>query len=98
MIALRERFPVVAPMRAVAYVPVWFHLVAKSDGTGRVGMNKILEMLCEWNRLYSINGVELQFYIKGINNINNTGLYSGPRSFAGENAIRCGFPSEAEQD
>ncbi len=88
MIALRERFPVLAPMRAVAYVPVWFHLAATTEGTGRVPMNKVLDMLCEWNRLYSVNGVELQFYIKGINNINNTGLYSGPRSFAGENAIR----------
>ena len=88
MIALRERYPVVAPMRAVAYVPVWFHLVATTEGTGRVPMNKILDMLCEWNRLYSVNGVELQFYIKGINNINSSGLYTGPRSFAGENAIR----------
>lgn len=88
MIALRERHPIVAPMRAVAYVPVWFHLVAKDDGTGRIGMNKILEMLCEWNRLYSVNGVELQFYIKGINNINNSGLYDSQRTFSGDIAIR----------
>ena len=88
MIALRERFPVVAPMRAVAYVPVWFHLVAKSDGTGRVQMNKMLEMLCEWNRLYAVNGVELQFYIKGINNIDNSSLYDSPHSFGGDQAIR----------
>lgn len=88
MIALRERHPVVAPMRAVAYVPVWFHLVATTEGTGRAPMNKVLDMLCEWNRLYSVNGVDLLFYIKGINNINSTGLYSGPRSFSGENAIR----------
>ena len=87
MIALRERFPNVAPMRAVAYVPVWFHLVAKADGTGRVSMNKILEMLCEWNRLYSVNGIELQFYIKGIDNLNNSSLYDSPRSFGGENAL-----------
>lgn len=94
MIALRERYPLVAPMRAVAYVPVWFHLVAKSDGTGRIGMNKILEMLCEWNRLYSSNGVELQFYIKGINNIDNSLLYDSPRSFSGDNAIRSNKKSD----
>ncbi len=94
MIALRERFPIVAPMRAVAYVPVWFHLVGTTEGTGRVPMNKILDMLCEWNRLYAANGVELQFYIKGINNINNTGLYTNPRSFAGDNAIRTNKKSD----
>ena len=88
MIELRQRHPIVASNRAVAYVPVWFHLVAKNDGTGRVSMIKVLEMLCEWNRLYSANGVELQFYIKGINNINSTTLYDGARTFAGENLTR----------
>lgn len=88
MIELRERYPIVAFPRAVAYIPVWFHLVAKSDGTGRVSMLKVLEMLCEWNRLYSANGVNLQFYIKGINNINNSNLYDGARTFAGETLIK----------
>lgn len=88
MIELRERYPIVAPLRAVAYVPVWFHLVAKTDGTGRVSMLKVLEMLCEWNRLYSTNGVELRFYIKGINNINNSTLYDGVRTFAGESLVK----------
>ncbi len=88
MLEARARYPNMAPMRAVAYVPVWFHLVAKTDGTGRVGMNKILDMLCELNRIYSSNSVELQFYIKGINNINNSGLYDSPRSFAGDNQVR----------
>ena len=59
MVELRERYPIVAPLRAIAYVPVWFHLVGKADGTGRVSMLKVLDMLCEWNRLYSTNGVEL---------------------------------------
>ena len=88
MIELRERFPLVAPMRAVAYVPVWFHLVAKTDGTGRVSMLKVLDMLCEWNRIYSKNGVELQFYIKGINSINNSALYTGPMTYEGNNTLR----------
>jgi hypothetical protein len=88
LMTMRERFPNPVPMRAVAYVPVYFHVVANTDGTGRVSMVKLLEMLCEWNRLYAVNGVELQFYIKGINNINNTSLYTSPRSFGGEAAIR----------
>ncbi|MBL7816170.1 MAG: zinc-dependent metalloprotease [Saprospiraceae bacterium] len=89
MMEARQRNPNPAPMRAVAYVPVWFHLVANSDGTGRVPMNKILDMLCELNRLYSSNSIELQFYIKGINNLNNSSLYTSPRSFGGDNAIRA---------
>lgn len=88
MIELRERYPIVTTPRAVAYIPVWFHLVAKTDGTGRVSMLKVLEMLCEWNRIYATNGVELQFYIKGINNINNSNLYDGARTFAGETLIK----------
>lgn len=88
MIELRERHPNVAPLRAVAYVPVWFHLVAQTDGTGRVAMTKILEMLCEWNRLYTVNGIDLQFYIKGIDNIDNSSLYTGPRTFGGYNTMQ----------
>jgi hypothetical protein len=88
MIELRERYPLVAPMRAIAYVPVWFHLVGKADGAGRVSMLKVLDMLCEWNRIYTANGVELQFYIKGINNINNTALYNGPRNYDTDVTIR----------
>jgi Secretion system C-terminal sorting domain len=94
MLELRERHPTVAPLRAVAYVPVWFHLVAKTDGTGRIGMNKVLEMLCEWNRLYSTNSIDLQFYIKGINNINNSSLYDGPRSFGGDVQVRTNKKSD----
>ncbi len=86
---LRERHPYVTTLRAVAYVPVWFHLVAKTDGTGRISMVKVLEMLCEWNRLYAANGVELQFYIKGINNINNSTLYDDVRTFNGETALKA---------
>jgi hypothetical protein len=88
MLEARARYPNLSPMRAVAYVPVWFHLAARTDGTGRVGMNKIVEMMCELNRLYSNSNIDLQFYIKGINNINNSGLYDTPRSFAGNNQVR----------
>jgi hypothetical protein len=94
MLESRERHPNMAPMRAVAYVPIWFHLVAKADGTGRVGLNKIFEMLCEWNRIYAVNNTGLQFYIKGINNIDNSSLYENPRSFGGDNVIRANKKSD----
>jgi Secretion system C-terminal sorting domain/Pregnancy-associated plasma protein-A len=94
MQTLRERHPFVASQRAIAYVPVWFHLIAKTDGTGRVSMLKVLEMLCEWNRIYTANGVELQFYIKGINNVNNSTLYDDVRTYNGEQALK----SQKKQD
>jgi hypothetical protein len=87
MIELRNRYPNVATSRAVAYVPVWFHMVALSDGTGRATQANVAEMLCEWNRIYEVNGVEIQFYIKGFSEINLDALYKSPQSFAGTNRM-----------
>ena len=80
---LRARYPQGAQLRAIAYVPVYFHLVAKDDATGRISESNVLDMLCEWNRLYTVAGLELQFYIKGFTYINKTTLYDAPKSFGG---------------
>jgi Secretion system C-terminal sorting domain len=61
---------------AIVYVPVCFHLVAKTDGTGRVLEGKILDMLAGWNQLYADNNLDMQFYIKYIKYINNDNLYN----------------------
>jgi hypothetical protein len=87
MMALRERYPNVATSRAVAYIPVWFHMVALSDGTGRGTEANVADMVCEWNRLYEANGLEMQFYIKGFSQINLDALYNSPQSFAGTNRM-----------
>ena len=87
---MRIKYPVgtTSQPRAVSYVPVWFHLVALSDGTGRVPEWKVLDMLCEMNKIYEANGIALQFYLKGFNYINNDAAYNFPRSLTGDNAIR----------
>jgi Secretion system C-terminal sorting domain len=87
MVELRNRYPNFAAPRAIAYVPVWFHMVAASDGTGRTTEANVAEMLCEWNRLYTANGIELQFYIKGFSKIDLDALYNGPQSFGGTNRM-----------
>ena len=87
MVGFRSRYPNVAASRAVSYIPVWFHMVAKSDGTGRTTQANVAEMLCAWNKIYENNGLEMQFYIKGFSEINLDALYNGPQSFAGTNRM-----------
>ena len=87
MVELRKRYPNVAASRAVSYIPVWFHMVAKSDGTGRTTQANVAEMLCAWNKIYEDNGLEMQFYIKGFSEINLDALYNSPQSFAGTNRM-----------
>jgi hypothetical protein len=87
MVELRNRHPNLATSRAISYIPVWFHLVAKSDGTGRTTEANVAEMLCEWNKIYANNALDIQFYIKGFNKIDYDPLYNGPQSFDGSNRM-----------
>ena len=95
MVELRNRYPNGAISRAVTYVPVWFHLVAKTDGTGRTTQANVGEMLCGWNKLYENNGLEIQFYIKGFSDINLDALYNGPQSFDGTNRMKATRKTDA---
>jgi hypothetical protein len=81
----RARFGNNIQMRAVAYIPVALHLVAKSDGTGRISEAKVLDYLALVNATYAANGLEMQFYIKYINYINNDDIYDKPNTFVGIN-------------
>lgn len=86
MMELRARHTNTLQVRgAVAYVPVCFHLVAKTDGTGRVNETKLLDMIDQWNKTYAANNLELQFYIKYLNNVNNDALFDAPRALSGAN-------------
>jgi hypothetical protein len=87
MVELRNRYSNVVTSRAIAYIPVWFHLVAKSDGTGRTTEANVAEMLCEWNKIYTANALDMQFYIKGFTKIDYDALYNGPQSFDGSNRM-----------
>lgn len=81
----RARYGNNVQMRAVAYIPVALHLAAKTDGTGRLSEARILDYIAAVNATYAANGLEMQFYIKYINYINNDDFYDNPNSFASSN-------------
>ncbi len=87
---LRAKYPqgTTSELRAVSYVPVWFHIVSLTDGTGGVPEWKILDMLCNWNKIYNDNGIALQFYIKGFDYIKSDATYNYPRSLTGDAGVR----------
>jgi hypothetical protein len=66
------------------YVPLTVHLVAKTDGTGRVSEAKAIETLCVVNTFYDTSGSDIQFYIKRFNYFNKDAAYSQPNSTSGE--------------
>ena len=61
------------------YLPIKFHIVAKSDGSERVKESEILKMMCTVNDDFADQNI--QFYIKGgFNYINNDNVYDDHRS------------------
>ncbi len=46
---------------ATMYIPVFFHLVAKTDGTGRPTMNDVFNAMCTMNADYAEH--DIQFYL-----------------------------------
>ncbi|MEY3052702.1 MAG: hypothetical protein RLY31_2487 [Bacteroidota bacterium] len=70
---------------AVTYVPVRYHLVAKSDGTGRPSERLALQSLCLLNESYA--ELDIQFYLKEFKYLNNNAVYNNPESFSAFNTI-----------
>ena len=70
----------VANFRAVTYIPIWFHIVSKTDGTSAVSEGSILDMLCDMNKIYTNNATDMQFYLKGFNYIKSDELYGTTRT------------------
>jgi hypothetical protein len=60
--------------RTTTYVPIKFHLVAESDGTGRVKKSRIYTALCALNQRYADQDVV--FYLAGMYDLNNSTLYN----------------------
>ena len=95
MIELRQRHPNVATARGFIYVPVWFHIVTKTDGTGGTTEANIAEMLCGWNTIYEDCGSEMQFYIKGFTTINLDALYNEQQSATSVARMRTAKKADA---
>ncbi len=62
--------------REIRYVPVKFHVVSKTDGTGGVPEAQIFDMLCAANSDFA--DIEIQFYIKDgeFNYIQNDAIHN----------------------
>ena len=70
--------------RDIEYVPIRFHLVAATNGTGRVKEARVLDQLCALNNDYA--PIEIQFYFKKgadgslFNYIDNSTVFNTPGS------------------
>jgi len=68
---------------AIIYLPVKFHLIAKTDGTLRIKEEHALRQLALLNENYLDQ--EIQFFLEtGFNYIDNTGAFDNPSSGAGQ--------------
>lgn len=62
--------------RATQYVPIKFHLVGQSDGSGRINENTVFDQLAKLN--IDFDSLGIQFYMREnkLNYINNNAVYS----------------------
>jgi hypothetical protein len=54
-------------------VPVFYHLVAKTNGTGAITLREVFETHCELNKGYVLS--QMYFYIAGIDTIEDDALW-----------------------
>ena len=59
----------------ILYVPIMLHLVGTDDGEGYFSLKSALDQLCQLNQEFE--EAEIQFYLDGLNYINNTTWYRG---------------------
>jgi hypothetical protein len=83
----------VRPRNAVTYVPVRFHLVALTDGTGRATEPQAFKALCILNDNYEDQ--DIQFYLKEFKYPNNSVIYNNPQSFSAEVAMKSQMKYDA---
>lgn len=60
------------------YIPIMFHLVANSDGIGRVNFSDILDEMCTLNSQFDSLGIKF-YFADGVNEVNHTPTYEDPR-------------------
>ena len=68
------------PRNVLRYIPITFHLVADSDGDGRVQEENVFLQLDNLNAQFADQ--QAIFYIDRLNYINNTAVYETPSSSA----------------
>ena len=88
MLENRETFKNQTILRpeSITYIPITYHLVAKSDGTGRIALRRVFENLCAINKIYATQN--LGFYLKEVKSPNNTSVYENPTGALGAQTIK----------
>lgn len=71
-VALLEKFERGRGNDSTTYVPIQFHIVNKSDGTGGESNQDILDNLCRLNADYA--GINVEFYLAGPTRVINQNL------------------------
>lgn len=84
MFANRETFKdqIIQRSGAPYYIPVTYWMVAKADGSGRITIKNVIENLCAINKIYE--SLNMVFYLKAANSINNSFIYDDPSSTLGK--------------
>ncbi|MBL0308256.1 MAG: T9SS type A sorting domain-containing protein [Bacteroidetes bacterium] len=57
----------------IRWIPIRYHIITKTDGTGGVSLREIFTEHCEMNSLY--NQFDIGFFIQGIDTISDTNLW-----------------------
>ena len=60
---------------AAINIPVMFHLVANSQGEGRIKRRFVMNSLCRMNRDYAPHGIAFYLKDEGFNEINNNNIF-----------------------
>lgn len=64
----------------IRWIPVWYHIIVKNDGSGGVNLKDVFIAHCEMNDHF--NPFNIGFFIQGIDTIFNTVLWEYQNSFA----------------
>lgn len=71
---------------SIRWIPVYYHIIAKNDGSGAASLRKVFESHCELNEDYNI--FNIGFYIAGIDTIKSTTLWNYQNQNLGYQAFR----------
>lgn len=62
----------------IFYVPLKFHLIARSDGTGRLNENSALNQICILNQNFAPHNIQFFLKDKSFNYINSNAAFNNP--------------------
>jgi len=89
-----KQHPIASSRNAFTYIPMKFHLVAESDGTGRVDYTRVLDQLCLMNEVFQ--EFDMSFYIKdGFNEVDDSDIYVHRNSAFVRNRMRSHKDNDA---